>query len=103
MPLGVAFLLGRRRLTRRYTCGYGRAEDLAGVAVVAVIAVSCAVAAGAAVHRLLHRRPVTHLAAVAVAAAIGFAGNELVPATGSGPAAGSAQPRWSPGRDTPGR
>jgi cation diffusion facilitator family transporter len=78
VPLGVAFLLGRRRPTRRYTYGYGRAEDLAGIAIVAVIAASCAVAALAAVQRLLYPRPVSHLAAVAVAAAIGFAGNELV-------------------------
>jgi cation diffusion facilitator family transporter len=78
VPLGVAFMLGRRRPNRRYTYGYGRAEDLAGIAIVAVIAVSCAVAAFAAVQRLLHPRPVTHLAAVAIAAALGFAGNELV-------------------------
>jgi len=58
VPLGVAFLLGRRRPTRRYTYGYGRAEDLAGIAIVAVIAASCAVAALAAVQRLLHPRPV---------------------------------------------
>ena len=78
VPLGIAFALGRRRPNRRYTYGYGRAEDLAGVAIVAVIALSSAVAAFAAVQRLLHPRPVTHLAAVAVAAALGFAGNELV-------------------------
>src|SRR5580698_3930991 len=78
VPLGIAFALGRRRPNRRYTYGYGRAEDLAGIAVVAVIALSSAVAAVAAVLRLLHPRPVTHLAAVAAAAALGFAGNELV-------------------------
>jgi cation diffusion facilitator family transporter len=78
VPLGVAFMLGRCRPTRRYTYGYGRAEDLAGVAIIAVIAASCAVAAFAAVERLLHPRPVTHLAAVAIAAVLGFAGNELV-------------------------
>jgi cation diffusion facilitator family transporter len=78
LPLGIAFLLGRRRPTRRYTYGYGRAEDLAGVVIVAVIVLSSAVAAYAAVQRLLHPHPVTHLAAVAVAAAVGFAGNELV-------------------------
>jgi cation diffusion facilitator family transporter len=78
VPLGVAFTLGRRRPTRRYTYGYGRAEDLAGIAIVAVIALSCVVAGFAAVQRLLHPHPVTHLAAVAVAAALGFAGNELV-------------------------
>ena len=78
VPLGVAFMLGRRRPNRRYTYGYGRAEDLAGIAIVTVIAASAAVAAFAAVQRLLHPRPVTHLAAVAIAAALGFAGNELV-------------------------
>jgi cation diffusion facilitator family transporter len=78
VPLGVAFALGRRRPTRRYTYGYGRAEDLAGIAVVAVIALSSGAAAFTAAGRLLHPHPVTHLAAVAVAAVLGFAGNELV-------------------------
>src|ERR1700722_17967066 len=78
VPLGVAFMLGRRRPNRRYTYGYGRAEDLAGMGIVAVIAVSGGVAAFAAVQRLAPPRPVSHLAAVAAAAALGFAGNELV-------------------------
>jgi cation diffusion facilitator family transporter len=78
VPLGIAFLLSRRRPTRRYTYGYGRAEDLAGIVIVAVILLSSAAAAYAAVTRLLHPHPVTHLAAVAIAAAVGFAGNELV-------------------------
>src|SRR6516225_10875537 len=78
VPLGFAFLLSRRLPTRRYTYGYGRAEDLAGIVIVAVIVLSSAAAAYAAVSRLLHPHPVTHLAAVAAAAAIGFAGNELV-------------------------
>jgi len=78
VPLGIAFMLGRRRPTRRYTYGYGRAEDLAGVVIVAVILLSSAAAAFAAVQRLLHPHPVTHLLAVAIAATVGFAGNELV-------------------------
>ena len=78
VPLGIAFVVGRRPPTRRYTYGYGRAEDLAGIAVVAVIALSSAAAAYAAVQRLMHPRPVSHLAVVAVAATVGFAGNELV-------------------------
>jgi cation diffusion facilitator family transporter len=78
VPLGLAFMLGRRRPNRRYTYGYGRAEDLAGMVIVAVIVLSSAAAAFAAVTRLLHPHPVTHLVAVAVAAAVGFAGNELV-------------------------
>src|SRR6266487_4206340 len=75
VPLGIAFVVGRRPPTRRYTYGYGRAEDLAGVMIVVVIAVSSVLAAYAAVTRLADPHPVSHLVAVAVAAAIGFTGN----------------------------
>jgi cation diffusion facilitator family transporter len=78
VPLGVAFVVGRRPPTRRYTYGYGRAEDLAGLVIVAIIAASSALAAYAAVTRLARPRPVSDLIAVAVAAVIGFTGNELV-------------------------
>jgi cation diffusion facilitator family transporter len=78
LPLGLAFWLGRRPPTRRYTYGYGRSEDLAGVVIVVLIAASSALAAYEAVNRLLHHAHVSHLWAVAVAALIGFAGNELV-------------------------
>jgi cation diffusion facilitator family transporter len=78
LPLGVAFVLGRRAPTRRYTYGYGRAEDLAGVAVVLVITASSVLAAYVAIDRLLHPRDVTHLWAVALAAVVGFIGNEWV-------------------------
>lgn len=78
VPLGIAFVLGRRAATRRFTYGYGRAEDLAGIAIVLTIAASAAFAAFSAVERLLHPRAVEHVAAVAVAALIGFAGNEWV-------------------------
>src|SRR5439155_19389623 len=78
VPLGFAFVLGRRPANRRYTYGYGRAEDVAGVIIVLVIAGSAAAAAVAAIERLIHPRPVHHLAAVAVAAVIGFAANEVV-------------------------
>ena len=44
VPLGVAFVVGRRPPTRRYTYGYGRAEDLAGIAIVLTIAASSALA-----------------------------------------------------------
>ena len=78
VPLGVAFVIGRRPANRRYTYGYGRAEDLAGLVIIVFIAASSALAAYEAVDRLAHPRPVSNLAAVAVAAGIGFAGNELV-------------------------
>jgi cation diffusion facilitator family transporter len=78
VPLGVAFVLARRPPTRRYTYGYGRAEDLAGVAIVLTIAASSVVAAYVAIDRLLHPQKVSNLIAVAVAALVGFVGNELV-------------------------
>lgn len=78
LPLGVAFVLGRRAANRRYTYGYGRAEDLAGIAIVLTIAASSALAAYEAVDRLLDPRDITHLWAVAIAALAGFAGNEWV-------------------------
>ncbi|HEY2312793.1 MAG TPA: cation diffusion facilitator family transporter [Streptosporangiaceae bacterium] len=78
VPLGVAFLVGRRPPNRRYTYGYGRAEDLAGIAIVVVIAASSALAAYEAATRLAHPRPVSNLIAVGVAALAGFAGNEAV-------------------------
>jgi cation diffusion facilitator family transporter len=78
VPLGLAFLLGRRPPNRRYTYGYGRAEDLAGILIVVVIAVSAIAAGWSAVDRLLHPAPVSGLGFVAAAAVLGFAGNELV-------------------------
>ena len=77
-PLLIAFTLGRRAASKRFTYGYGRAEDLAGLFVVAMIALSAALAAYEAVRRLLEPRDVTHLWAVAGAAVVGFVGNELV-------------------------
>jgi cation diffusion facilitator family transporter len=78
VPLAVAFLLGRRAATRRYTYGYGRAEDLAGIIIVATIAVSAALAGYQAITRLLDPRDVDHLPYVAAAGLVGFLGNELV-------------------------
>jgi len=78
VPLAIAFTVGRRLPTRRYTYGYGRAEDLAGVAIVVTIAASAVFAAVAAVRRLADPQDVRYLGAVAAAGLIGFAGNELV-------------------------
>jgi cation diffusion facilitator family transporter len=78
LPIGIAFMLGRRAATRRYTYGLGRAEDLAGVVVVVIIAASAAFAGYESMLRLLNPQPVTHLWVVAAAGVIGFAGNEIV-------------------------
>ncbi|MFD7007715.1 cation diffusion facilitator family transporter [Rhodococcus jostii] len=78
VPLWIAFALGRRAATRRFTYGYGRAEDLAGLFVVVMIALSAVVAGVEATRRLLDPVPIHHLGWVALAGVIGFAGNEWV-------------------------
>ena len=78
MPLALAFRMGRRAPTRRYTYGFGRAEDLAGLSIVALIAASTVVAAYEAVNRLAHPHPVSGAGWVAAAGSVGFLGNELV-------------------------
>ncbi|MDP9221329.1 MAG: cation diffusion facilitator family transporter [Actinomycetota bacterium] len=78
LPLWLAFSLSRRRPTRRYTYGYGRAEDLAGVFVVGMIAATSVLVAVAAIERLRHPVTVQHLPLVMAAAVVGMLGNELV-------------------------
>ncbi|MHB1472258.1 MAG: cation diffusion facilitator family transporter [Dermatophilaceae bacterium] len=78
IPLWIAFVVSRRAANRRYTYGYGRAEDLAGVFIVAMIALSSIVAAYESIRRLVDPQPITHAWVVLAAGLIGFAGNELV-------------------------
>ncbi|SDT00833.1 cation diffusion facilitator family transporter [Friedmanniella luteola] len=78
VPLWIAFVLGRRAASRRYTYGYGRVEDLAGLFIVAMIALSAVVAGYEAVRRFVEPQPVTNLGWVLAAGLVGFAGNELV-------------------------
>jgi cation diffusion facilitator family transporter len=78
IPLAVAFIIGRRPPNRRYTYGYGRAEDLAGIVIVLMITLSSVLVAWEAISKLIHPHRATALAAVAGAALAGFAGNEVV-------------------------
>lgn len=78
IPLWIAFRLGQRPASQRFTYGYGRVEDLAGLAVVGIILFSALVAGYEAIDRLLHPAEVTNLWAVAAAALVGFLGNEGV-------------------------
>ena len=78
IPLWIAFILARRHPSHRFTYGYGRVEDVAGVMIVLIIFLSAVVAGYESINRLLRPQPVEHLWAVATAALIGFAGNELV-------------------------
>jgi cation diffusion facilitator family transporter len=78
IPLWFAFALARRGVSRHFTYGYGKVEDVAGVAIVAVIFFSACVAAYEAIMKIIHPVPMEHVWWVAAAAIIGFAGNEAV-------------------------
>ena len=78
VPLAIAFIVGRRMATRSYTYGYGRAEDLAGIVVVLLIAGSAVFAGYEAVMRFLDPGEVRHLGVLAAAGVVGFLGNEVV-------------------------
>jgi len=78
IPLWIAFSFATRKPSKRFTYGYGRVEDLAGAAIVLMILLSAVLAGYESVVRLLHPTVVRNIGAVAAAAIIGFAGNEVV-------------------------
>jgi cation diffusion facilitator family transporter len=78
IPLWVAFRLARRKPTPAFTYGFGRLEDLAGIAVVCVVLASAIFAGIETVDRFLHPKVMEMPGAVAVAGVIGIIGNALV-------------------------
>ena len=78
VPLWIAFVVGRRPANRRYTYGYGRAEDVAGLAIVAMIALSAALAGWESMRKLFNPEPMQYIGLVIAASVIGFIGNEAV-------------------------
>lgn len=78
IPLWIAFALAARAATRRYTFGYRRAEDLAGLFVLFMILGSALLAAWESIGRLVHPHPITGIPIVIAAGIVGFAGNEAV-------------------------
>lgn len=78
VPLWIAFALGAKPATRRYTYGFGRVEDLAGSSVVAMITMSAIIAGYEAIARLIHPQQIEHVGWVALAGLVGFIGNEWV-------------------------
>ncbi|MEW6616533.1 MAG: cation diffusion facilitator family transporter [Thermodesulfobacteriota bacterium] len=78
IPLWIAFRVARWKPTKRFTYGYGRVEDLAGVAIVFIILLSAVIVAYESIDRLSLPRTVEYLWAVVVASVIGFMGNEAV-------------------------
>ena len=78
IPLWIAFALAHREASKQFTYGYGRVEDLAGMAIVLLILFSVIVAGYESINRLFHPQVVEHLWAVALASLVGFFGNEIV-------------------------
>ena len=78
IPLWIAFLFARKKANERFTYGYGKVEDIAGVIIVGLILFSAIVAGWESIDRLLNPRDINYLWAVAVAGIVGFIGNEAV-------------------------
>jgi len=78
IPLWIAFTLSQWKPTKKFTYGYGKIEDIAGIVVVVIILFSAVYAGYESINRLLHPQVITHLWAVAAASIVGFLGNEAV-------------------------
>ncbi|MHB8117984.1 MAG: cation diffusion facilitator family transporter [Methanothrix sp.] len=78
IPLWIAFALAHRRASKQFSYGYGRVEDLAGLAIVLLILFSVIVAGYESINRFFHPQVVNNLWVVALASLIGFFGNEIV-------------------------
>lgn len=78
IPLIIALRIGRRAPSRRYSYGYRRAEDLVGLLIGLVIALSAGLIVWESVRALLEPRELTNLGWVMAAALVGAAGNEAV-------------------------
>jgi cation diffusion facilitator family transporter len=78
VPLAIAFWFARKKPSERFTFGYGRIEDLAGVSIVLVILASAIIAGYESIQRILHPQEISHLWAVIAASIVGFLGNEGV-------------------------
>src|ERR1035437_1264760 len=78
IPLWIAFAVGLWKPTKRYTYGFGRVEDLAGLFIVFMICLSALIAAYESIMHIIRPQPVTYLWAVMAASIVGFLGNEAV-------------------------
>jgi cation diffusion facilitator family transporter len=78
VPLWIAFTLSKRVASRRYTYGFGRAEDIAGTVVVLMILTSALIAGWESYRKFAEPTPMSNVGWVIAAAIIGFLGNEAV-------------------------
>jgi len=78
IPLWFALLIARRKPSDRFTYGFGRFEDLAGLAIVMAILFSAIFVCYESIDRLLHPQDVSYVWALIAASIVGFLGNEGV-------------------------
>lgn len=78
IPLWIAFALGRRQATRRYTYGFNRAEDVAGLLIVLAIGASAILVIWESIRRFIEPRLIDHIPWVIAAGIVGALGNEVV-------------------------
>src|SRR5690625_3119729 len=78
IPLVIAFRIGQRAASRMYSYGYRRAEDLVGLFISLIIAVSAGIIIYESVDALINPRELTNLWWVFAAGLVGAGGNELV-------------------------
>jgi cation diffusion facilitator family transporter len=78
VALWIAFVISNRAANQRYTYGYYRAEDLAGIFIVLVIIASAVAGAVESILKLTSGAVPTQLYLSMAAALVGVAGNELL-------------------------
>src|SRR6266436_8798693 len=78
VALWIAFVLSNRAANQRYTYGYYRTEDLAGIFIVLVIIASAVAGAWESIQKLTSGSAPTQLLWSMAAAVVGFVGNELL-------------------------
>lgn len=78
IPLWIAYRLNLKQKSKKYPYGYGRAEDMAGLFIILMIALSAFVVFWESIRRLYNPIEVNHLGILAMSGIIGFIGNEVV-------------------------
>ena len=78
VALWIAFVISSRAANQRYTYGYYRAEDLAGIFIVLVIIASAVAGAVESIQKLTSGNVPTHIYLSMAAALVGVVGNELL-------------------------
>lgn len=78
IPLWIAYRLSMKAKSKKYPYGYGKAEDLAGLFIIVMIGLSAVVVFWESIKRIYNPTEISHLGILALAAVIGFLGNEIV-------------------------